>query len=325
MTTASPGDRVALVAGASRGLGLLVATELAARGMTVHGCARDAGELDRARALVDERAGAGRYVAHVCDVGDAGAVRSLVADVVADSGRIDVAIHVAGNIQVGPVESLTLGHFHDAIDTMLWGPVHLTLAVLPSMREAGHGRIGIVSSVGGVVSVPHLVPYSVAKFGAVGLAEGMYAALAGSGVTVTSVVPGLMRTGGHLAADFVGDADADYAWFAPGASLPGLSMSADHAAARIVKAVLAGKPAVELTPLAHAARIAKGVAPRTTVRLLGVVGRALPEGPDRGPDLDDSSAPAVPGRDVRRRSRNPIVEALSVLGTRAGRRNNERL
>ena len=162
-----------------------------------------------------------------------------------------MAIHVAGVIQVGHADTVTLGHFHDAVDTMLWGPVHLALAVLPHMRDAGHGRIGIVSSVGGLVAVPRLVPYSVAKFGAVGLAEGLYAELAGTGVTVTAVTPGLMRTGGHTHARFVDDAVTDYAWFAPLASLPGLSISAERAARRIVSGVVSGSPTVELTPADH--------------------------------------------------------------------------
>ena len=90
----------------------------------------------------------GELVGHVCDVTDAEAVAAWVESVRAAEGRIDVAIHVAGIIQVGPVESSTLGHFRAAIDTMLLGPVHLCLAVLPTMLEAGAGRIGVVSSVG---------------------------------------------------------------------------------------------------------------------------------------------------------------------------------
>ncbi len=330
-THARPSTRpVALVAGASRGLGLLVSRELIRHGYRVHGCARDGVELERARdLLVADAPPSARtqrpFVPHVCDVRDPHAVADLVDEILADGGRIDVAIHVAGVIQVGPVESLTRGHFTDAIDTMLWGPVHLALGVLPTMRAAGHGRIGVVSSVGGVVAVPHLVPYSVAKFGALGLAEGLYAGLAGSGVTATAVVPGLMRTGGHVAATFVGNADADYAWFAPGASLPGLSMSAERAARTLVDGVLAGKPVVELTPTTRAARLAHGLAPATTVRALGLLGRALPSGVDRGPALRDESSPSTSGAEVRRRTRSRIVEGLSVLGTRAARRTNERL
>ena len=144
---------VALVAGASRGLGLLISTELARRGYRVHGCSRSAESLDRAAAIVATRSGHDEgvtphpFVPAVCDVRDADAVESWVERVRAEEGRIDVAIHVAGIIQVGPVGSTTLGHFRDAVETMLMGPVHLALAVLPTMRAADRGRIGIVSTV----------------------------------------------------------------------------------------------------------------------------------------------------------------------------------
>lgn len=326
---------VALVAGASRGLGLLISSELVHRGFRVHGCARDRAELDRAEELVnsgslgpgsesDDPPGTarGEFVGHVCDVADADAVAAWVEDVRSTEGRIDVAIHVAGIIQVGPVETTTLGHFRAAIDTMLLGPVHLCLAVLPTMLDAGAGRIGVVSSVGGVVSVPHLLPYSVAKFGAVGLTEGLHAELSGTGVTATTIVPGLMRTGGHVHAQFVGDAAKDYAWFAPGASLPLLSVSAERAARRIVDAVLAGRSQVELTPLTWVGRRVHGLAPGTTSRVLGLVARALPRTSADGPSLGDDRA-HVSGADARRALGSRVVNTLSALGDRAARRLNE--
>lgn len=319
----------AVVAGASRGLGLLVSAELAARGYRVRGCARDRADLDRAARLIEDglvgpTSGpvAGSFVGDVCDVTDAAAVEARVEQVGRDEGRIDVAIHVAGIIQVGPVESTTLGHFRAAVETMLMGPVHLCLAVLPTMLAAGSGRIGVVSSVGGVVSVPHLLPYSVAKFGAAALTEGLRSELAGTGVTSTTIIPGLMRTGGHVNAQFVGDAPRDYAWFAPGASLPGLSVSGPRAARRIVDAVLAGRAQVELTPLTWVGRRVHGVAPGTTSRVLGLVARALPRGARTGPSMSRES-PHVVGVRARAELGSKVVDALSVLGDRAARRHNE--
>ncbi len=326
---------VALVAGASRGLGLLISAELVARGRRVHGCARDRAELDRAEQLVNggevgPRATSddptaprrGEFVGHVCDVADAEAVAEWVERVRAAEGRIDVAIHVAGIIQVGPVESTSLGHFRAAIDTMLLGPVHLCLAVLPTMLEAGAGRLGVVSSVGGVVSVPHLLPYSVAKFGAVGLTEGLHAELSGTGVTATTIVPGLMRTGGHVHAQFVADATKDYAWFAPGASLPLLSVSAERAARRIVDAVLAGRSQIELTPLTWVGRRVHGLFPGPTSRLLGLVARALPSGRSNAPSMS-GHAGHVEGAEARDALDSRLVDGVSVLGDRAARRLNE--
>jgi NAD(P)-dependent dehydrogenase (short-subunit alcohol dehydrogenase family) len=317
-----PGAGAAIVLGASRGLGLLVAQELLRRGFVVHGGARDADELRGAERILRAAVPGGRFVAHVCDVREQDAVSRVVDEVVDTEGRLDAAFHVAGVIQVGHIDTVTLGHFHDAVDTMLWGPVHLALAAIPPMRDAGRGRLGIVSSVGGLVAVPRLVPYSVAKFGAVGLAEGLYAELAGTGVTVTAVTPGLMRTGGHTHARFVDDS-ADYAWFTPLASLPGVSISAERAARRIVSGVLAGRPTVELTPLTIVGRRVHGLAPATTVRMMGLASRVLPGPRHRAPEPTALDAPAVDGVGARAALSSRVVDALSVLGDRAARRTNE--
>jgi NAD(P)-dependent dehydrogenase (short-subunit alcohol dehydrogenase family) len=315
--------RTAVVMGASRGLGLLVSEELLQRGFTVYGCARDEDELEGAARILAAAVPGGRFVPRICDVRYHDEVTAVVEEVVDDHGGLDVAIHVAGVIQVGHADKVTLGHYHEAVDTMLFGPVHLALASVPHMRDAGHGRIGIVSSVGGLVAVPRLVPYSVAKFGAVGLAEGLYAELSGTGVTVTTVTPGLMRTGGHTHARFVDDAVSDYAWFAPLASLPGLSISAERAARRIVSGVLSGSPTVELTPLTIIGRRVHGLAPATTTRAMGLVSRLLPGPSGRAADPMTEAAPAVDGSTARERLSSRVVDGLSVLGDRAARRTNE--
>lgn len=309
---------VALVAGASRGLGLLLAREVGRNGLRPVLWARDQGELDRAVAvLADEGIIA---TAMVCDVRDPELVERLVGRIEDEIGPIEVAIHVAGVIQVGPLSSLTREHFEEAIDVMEWGPINLSLAVLPVMRRRGRGRIGIIASIGGLVSVPHLLPYSTAKFAAVGFALGLQAELAGTGVTATMVAPGLMRTGSHLRAEFTGDAAAEYAWFAPGASLPLVSMDADRAAARIVRGILRGRSVIILTPLAKIGARVEGLAPATTTRLLGWTARLLPDGPG-GP------TETVQGYEARRRMGSSWVAALvgraTTWGDRAARRNNE--
>ena len=107
----------------------------------MHGCARDEEELRGAGRILAAAVPRARFVPHVCDVRDQDAVSVVVDDVVRSDGGVDAAVHVAGVIQVGHADAMTLGHYHDAVDTMLWGPVHLALAVLPMMRDAGHGRI----------------------------------------------------------------------------------------------------------------------------------------------------------------------------------------
>ncbi|GMA41542.1 SDR family NAD(P)-dependent oxidoreductase [Mobilicoccus caccae] len=315
----SPTPRpVALVAGASRGLGLLVARELAARGFRVVGLSRDPDALAGAQ---ETMAGWGHdFDTRVADVRDQTQIRDVVAAVERELGPIEVAVHVAGVIQVGPAESFERHHYEEALDTMLWGPITVTQAVLPAMRARRRGRLGVVTSVGGMIAVPHLLPYSTAKFGAVGYTRGLSADLAGSGVTATTIVPGLMRTGSHVQATFVGDAPAEYAWFAPGASLPLISMDAERAARKMVAGVLGGRSIVLLSPLTKIGVRAYGLAPATADAAMGLVSRLLPSA------AGDQGGKGVLGHDARARlsdSASSVVDKLTVLGRRASARFNE--
>lgn len=137
-----------------------------------------------------------------CDVTDRGQVEDLVRSVSERFGRLDVLVNNADIIEVGPVTAMTVDDFATAHDVMFWGMLYPTLAALPHLRRRHRGRIINITSVGGKISAPHLLPYNCAKFAAVGLSEGLRAELAGSGVSVTAVVPGLMRTGSHLRALF---------------------------------------------------------------------------------------------------------------------------
>lgn len=307
-TVSSP---VALVAGGSRGLGLLIARELLQRGHRVAVCARDADELDRALAWL----GGDGVDTTVCDVTDRAGIQAWVADVEERLGPVHVAITVAGVIQVGPGEDMTFEHFDQAIDIMLRGPINVARTVEPRMRARRSGRIGTVTSIGGMVSPPHLLPYATAKFGAVGFSDGLAASLAGSGVTATTIVPGLMRTGSQDQARFTGDAAKERAWFAVAASLPVLSMDAERAAARIVDGVLAGRPIVVLTPLAQVAIRVRGLAPGLTTVMMGLTNRLLPRA--------TGSTRDVSGAEARQRRTWPLVERLTALGRRAQARYNE--
>ena len=306
---------LALVAGASRGLGLLIARELGHRGHRLVICARSAEELEAARGQLVADGLSVRTA--VCDVADAAAVEALVADVEASEGPIEVAFAVAGVIQVGPLASLTRDHFAEAIDIMLWGPVNVALAVAGPMRSRGSGRIGIITSIGGLVPVPHLLPYSTAKFGAVGFSAGLRNELAGTGVKVTTVAPGLMRTGSHLRATFTGQQSAEYAWFAPSATLPVIAMDPQRAAVRIVDGVLAGRAYVLLSLLTKVASRVNGLAPTTTAAFLGLAARLLPSGPP------PSGTDTVQGYQVEERLK-PLPAALARAVTTLGRRSADR-
>ncbi|MFF4555731.1 SDR family NAD(P)-dependent oxidoreductase [Streptomyces sp. NPDC001422] len=152
----------ALVTGGSRGLGLLLAARLAQRGCQVTVAARDEDELRRGAEWVEEKTGRSVSTA-VCDVRDRNAVESMVRQAEARRGRLDVVVANAGVIQVAPVESLDDEAFEDAMATIFGGAANTAMAALPHLRmsEAG-GRLCLIGSVGGLLAVPHLLPYSCA-------------------------------------------------------------------------------------------------------------------------------------------------------------------
>ncbi|MEU8925257.1 SDR family NAD(P)-dependent oxidoreductase [Kitasatospora sp. NPDC048545] len=308
--------RTALVTGSSRGLGLLIAGELADRGCRVMITARD--ELALERGLRMLRGRPGEVAATACDLMDPEGPALLLAAVRDRFGAdVDLLVNNAGVIQVGPVAAMQEQDFRRAHELMTMAPLRLVQALLPSMRARGSGSIVMITSIGGRVPVPHLLPYVTAKFALTGLSEGLGAELAQYGIRVTTVLPGLMRTGSHTSAEFTGQVGREYAWFATAASLPLVSTDAGRAARRIVRAVESGRRELVLTPLAKAGVLAHGIAPATTDRLLGLAARLLPPSgaaPEHG----------VPGhRAAARHPRGGPVHRLTVLGRRAGRNHNE--
>jgi NAD(P)-dependent dehydrogenase (short-subunit alcohol dehydrogenase family) len=167
--------RVALITGGSRGLGLALAYELAAHGCRLALAARNEARLVEVRN--DPRFASTEVATFACDVRDDNQTQALIADVVAHFGRIDILINNAGIIQVGPSQDMTLDDFREASDVMFWGPLHMILETLPHFRRQGSGCIVNITSIGGKVSVPHLLPYCAAKFAMVGLSEGLNAEL----------------------------------------------------------------------------------------------------------------------------------------------------
>ncbi len=265
---------VVLITGASRGFGFAMAQEFARLGCKLAICARTNEDLQWA---ADElrREGA-EVLAIVCDVAGYDDAHAMVRQATQHFGRIDILVNNAGVITVGPLESQTIEDFRVAMDVMYWGVVNITLAVLPQMKARRSGRIANITSIGGRIAVPHLLPYSSAKFAAVGFSEGICAELAKDNIKVTTVVPGLMRTGSHVNATFKGDNHAEYAWFSLGASAPGASIGARRAARAVVNAVRRGSTETILSIPAQIAARVHGLAPGTTTAVLGVVNRMMP-------------------------------------------------
>jgi NAD(P)-dependent dehydrogenase (short-subunit alcohol dehydrogenase family) len=274
---------VVLVTGGSRGLGLQLAREFGRRGCKIVICARDTYELERARRDLHDR---GIDVLPIpCDIALRDEVENMVESVDAHFGGIDILVNNAGMIQVGPIETMALEDFEQAMAVNFWGAVYATMAVLPQMRARQRGRIVNITSIGGKVAVPHLLPYDCAKFAFLGFSEGLHAELAKDGIRVTTIIPGLMRTGSSVNAFFKGRREAEFAWFGAGDATPLTAMSATRAARRIVEATRRGEGEVTLSVQAKLLRLAHDLFPQLTTDVLGVVNRMLPS----GADLNDTS------------------------------------
>ncbi|HEY7180605.1 MAG TPA: SDR family oxidoreductase [Blastocatellia bacterium] len=264
----------ALITGGSRGLGLALSREFVARGACVAICARDVDELERASS---DLVRPGRPVlALPCDVANVEEVGRMAEAVREHFGALDVLVNNAGVIEVGPVETMTLADYEEALDVNLRGPLHTMLAVIPEMRRRGEGRIVNIASIGGKIAMPHLAPYTMSKFALAGLSKAMRAELAKDGVVVTTVCPGLMRTGSPRNATFKGRHRAEYAWFSISDSLPLLTVSAEKAARRIVSACQRGESEVIFPIQAKLAAMAEAIAPELVADLLGLINRLLP-------------------------------------------------
>jgi NAD(P)-dependent dehydrogenase (short-subunit alcohol dehydrogenase family) len=273
--------RTVVIVGGSRGLGLAMAREFAV-GEQAHVvlAARDEQELERAAEDIE---GLGGSVTTIkCDVRDRSQIERTIQRILHDRGAIDVLVNNAGVIQVGPLEHMTIEDFQEAMAVHFWGPLHTTLAALPHMREKGAKRIVNISSIGGKIAVPHLLPYTASKFALTGLSEGLRTELAAQGFAVTTVCPGLMRTGSTYNAKFKGQHRQEFAWLHVSNAIPGLSVSAARAARQIVDACRHGDPELILTPGAKLAVRAHGISPSTTARLLTLANLFLPRPAEEG-------------------------------------------
>ncbi len=267
--------QVVLITGSSRGLGLALAEEFALQGARLVLSARDEQELERARQqLADQGA---EVLAIPCDMTQREQVQHLMEQATTHYERVDILVNNAGIITVGPFLAQTLNDFEDSMNVLFWGAVYATLAVLPQMLERKSGCIVNISSIGGKVSVPHLLPYSSAKFALTGFSEGLHAELAKEGISVVTVAPGLMRTGSPVNALFKGKHHAEYTWFSIADSLPLLSMSAKKAAQHIVQTTQRRKVEVTLGLPTKMLALVHGTSPQLTINLLSIVNRFLPK------------------------------------------------
>jgi NAD(P)-dependent dehydrogenase (short-subunit alcohol dehydrogenase family) len=304
--------KVVVITGGSRGLGLVLARRLGAEGARLFLLARDPQTLETARR---DLAGRGYPVTAIpCDIGQRDQVEAAIRQVVAEAGRLDVLINTAGLVQVGPLEHMRVEDFEDAMRVHFWGPLYASLVAWPVMRRQGGGRIVNVSSIGGQVAVPHLAPYIASKHALEGLSDALRAEMARDGILVSTICPGLMRTGSPVNGAFKGQAAKEYAWFSILDALPLFSMDADRAARQIVQAARYGLPKRTLTLQARLLALFNTVFPNLMAVLTAWANRLLP-------------APIGPTGDQPRRGYESIPAGyptwLTVLNDRAAVNNNE--
>ena len=304
-------DKVVVITGGSRGLGLVLARHICAQGGSVALIARDSEELARAKTDLTPRGGA--VLTIQCDLLDAPQIDAAVRQIIDRFGKIDILINCAGIIEVGPVEHMTRQDFECAMRLHFWAPYELVSRIVPEMRTWGGGRIVNISSIGGKVTVPHLAPYSVSKFALTGFSDAIRAELAGDNIHVTTVAPGMMRTGSHVNAKFKGKHDIEFAWFSASAGAPLISMNADRGARKILAACRRGQPSLTLTFAARGATLWNALFPNLTGYMMKFVNRFLPGA------VDEAGNESRAGAHVHR----VIPRWLTRSADRATQKNNE--
>jgi short-subunit dehydrogenase len=196
-----------LITGASQGIGNAIAHKFAREGYNLVLAARHG---DRLEAVAQELRNLNcQAIAVPTDVKDPEQVKHLVERALAEYGAIDVLVNNAGIYISGPVDAFSLDDWHQAIDTNLWGYIHTIHAILPHFLQRGSGTLVNISSIGGKVPVPYLVPYTTSKFAVTGLTQALEAELSAKGIQVCGVYPNLIKSDFLERAIFRGQDAAD--------------------------------------------------------------------------------------------------------------------
>jgi len=238
-------DKVALITGASSGIGRATALALAREGAAVALAARREAEL--AAVAHEIRASGGRAVAIPTDVSQRGQAEALVAVTIAEFGRVDILVASAGIYRRGPIETLMPADFEQSMAVNYFGAVYPVLAALPHMRAQRRGHIVLLSSVDGKKAVMTDAPYAATKFAVAGFGEALRQDLHGVGVEVSIIFPGRVAT--PLIA---------------GMKIPWVSrpIAAEAVARAIIKAIRRRQAEVILPPSAYLLLFADWLSPR---------------------------------------------------------------
>lgn len=309
-TTNQSAPQTVVIIGATRGLGLDLLRGYAARGARLAVCARDALELLRVEAELRDT----ELLVEACDAAKPEQMERFMRDVVLRFGRIDVLITCAATIQVGPLETMSTSDFEAAMEQIFWTTYHPTMAVLPHMRAQRAGSIAHVASFAGKVPVPHMLPYTTAKFAVTGFSMGLHAELKKEGIHVTTISPGLLRTGSYVNVPFKGQQEKEYIWFAGGGVTPLLSMPSERAARLVMRAIDKKASERTLSWAVRAAAVTQAAAPSVLSKVLVLADRLLPSGGSRY---------ALRGSELASLSRSRWVQAIARYGKANAERHHE--
>jgi NAD(P)-dependent dehydrogenase (short-subunit alcohol dehydrogenase family) len=188
-------DKVALVTGATRGIGRAIAEAIVDAGGRVVLAARNADDVRRATAALGERAGREAAVGIACDVRRYDDCRRLIAGAVSGTGRLDILINNAGIGLFAPVESFDPGGWDDLIATNLSGMFYCTREAIPHLRQSGDGWIINIGSLAGKNAFPNGAAYNASKFGLIGFSEALMQEVRHDGIRVSYIMPGSVATG----------------------------------------------------------------------------------------------------------------------------------
>lgn len=266
-------NKVIVITGGARGLGLELARQFAAEGARLAICSRTEEQLKNA--VAELKSAGAEVLAQPCDVTDKAQLETFLTAVTAQLGPIDVLVNNAGIIQAGPLENMELSDFEVAMNTHFYAPLYGMLHVAPAMKTRGEGRIVNIASIGGRVSVPHIVPYSASKFALVGLSRGFAEELRKDNVYVTTINPGLIRTGSNYNIKVKGQHEKEYAWFTTMGANQFTSSSIEDTARQIVQACRHGEAEVITNLPARILALANDVFPELTSDISGLVNQYI--------------------------------------------------
>lgn len=183
---------IAVVTGASRGIGRATAEALARRGLSVALFGRVRGDLEAVAAEIERNGG--RAVPFVCDVADPHAIDAAAKQVLTELGTPLVVVNNAGTVAREPIESMTDEVWHHVLDVNLTGAFRVTRAFLAAMKTAARGRIVHVGSISSTLGTPRLSAYCASKWGLVGFMKSLAEELRGTGLQTMAVLPGSVDT-----------------------------------------------------------------------------------------------------------------------------------